>query len=334
MTHPIKNLDDANLFNEDIKEAQRVLLLEAQALETVAENLDSSFSDAISLLLQTKDRIAVTGIGKSGHVARKIAATLSSTGSPSLYIHPAEASHGDLGMITGKDVLIALSNSGETTELSDILQDAKRRQIPLIAITSNPDSSLAKIANISLVLPKFQEACPLQLAPTTSTTLMMALGDALATTLLKRRQFTSIDFKALHPGGRLGQKLKHVSDLMHTYDESPLVSEKTLMQEALLVMTSKKFGCVGVLKENSKELVGVITDGDLRRNLSGNLLTRQASEIMTKNPILIRDNALAEEAIGLMNEKGITSLFVFNEDFPSVPIGILHIHDCLRAGIT
>lgn len=334
MTHPIKNLDDANLFNEDIKEAQRVLLLEAQALETVAENLDSSFSDAISLLLQTKDRIAVTGIGKSGHVARKIAATLSSTGSPSLYIHPAEASHGDLGMITGKDVLIALSNSGETTELSDILQDAKRRQIPLIAITSNPDSSLAKIANISLVLPKFQEACPLQLAPTTSTTLMMALGDALATTLLKRRQFTSIDFKALHPGGRLGQKLKHVSDLMHTYDESPLVSEKTLMQEALLVMTSKKFGCVGVLKENSKELVGVITDGDLRRNLSGNLLTRQASEIMTKNPILIRDNALAEEAIGLMNEKGITSLFVFNVDFPSVPIGILHIHDCLRAGIT
>ncbi|MGN6671338.1 MAG: KpsF/GutQ family sugar-phosphate isomerase [Candidatus Nucleicultricaceae bacterium] len=334
MTHPVQKINDVSVCSEDIKEARRVLLLEAKALEALSSILDESFSEAISLLLHAKGRIAVTGIGKSGHIARKIAATLSSTGSPALFIHPAEASHGDLGMITGKDVLIALSNSGETAELSDILQDAKRRQIPLIAMTSNGNSSLAKIANVSLVLPEFQEACPLQLAPTTSTTLMIALGDALATALLKRRQFTSVDFKALHPGGRLGQKLKHVSDLMHPHGELPLVSEETLMQEALMVMTSKKFGCVGVLKQDTQELIGVITDGDLRRHISSNLLMHKAAEVMTKNPIMIRDMALAEEAIGLMNKKSITSLFVFQEDAPLIPIGILHIHDCLRAGIS
>lgn len=321
-------------FKEDLCEAKRTLLLEAKALETMADHLDASFSEAVSLLMAVKDRIAVTGIGKSGHVARKIAATLASTGSPALFIHPAEASHGDLGMITARDTLIALSNSGETAELSDILHDAKRRNITVIAITSKANSSLAQIANIALILPEFQEACPLQLAPTTSTTLMMALGDALAIALLKRRNFNSLDFKALHPGGRLGQKLKHVSDLMHSKNELPLVREDTLMQEAILVMTSKKFGCVGVLDHDATQLLGVITDGDLRRHISPDFLSKTAGMIMTTHPVTILDTALAAEAISIMNQKNITSLFVLSDNSKGVPVGILHVHDCLRAGIT
>lgn len=333
MTHPLKS-PVSSPFEDDLMEAKRVLLLESDALAGLANCLNSSFSDAVSLILRVSGRIAVTGIGKSGHVARKIAATLSSTGAPALYIHPAEASHGDLGMITSQDILIALSNSGETAELSDILQDAKRRTIAVIAITSNGESSLAKTADVALVLPEFQEACPLQLAPTTSTTLMMALGDALAMTLLKRRNFSSTDFKALHPGGRLGQKLKHVSDLMHDHAELPLVYEETLMSEAVVTMTTKKFGCVGVIEESSNKLVGVITDGDLRRHMSSNFLEYKAAQIMTRNPVTIRDTALVEEAVGLMNKKNITSLFVFSDAFNMKPIGIIHIHDCLRAGIS
>lgn len=333
MTLPYRSRIDTSC-EEDLEEAKRVLLLESDALAALAHCLDSSLSDAVSLMLSVKGRIAVTGIGKSGHVARKIAATLSSTGAPALYIHPAEASHGDLGMITSQDVLIALSNSGETTELSDILQDAKRRTISVIAITSNGQSSLAKTSDIALILPEFQEACPLQLAPTTSTTLMMALGDALATTLLKRRNFSATDFKALHPGGRLGQKLKHVSDLMHGHEELPLVSETTPMSEAVVTMTTKKFGCVGVVEESSNKLTGVITDGDLRRHMSSNFLEYKASEIMTRNPVTIRDTALVEEAVGLMNKKNITSLFVMKDAETMIPSGIIHIHDCLRAGIS
>jgi arabinose-5-phosphate isomerase len=333
MTHPYRSLINT-AFEDDLLEAKRVLLLESDALAGLADCLGSSFSNAVSLMLGVKGRIAVTGIGKSGHVARKIAATLSSTGAPALYIHPAEASHGDLGMITSQDILIALSNSGETTELSDILQDAKRRTISVIAITSNGESSLAKTADVALILPEFQEACPLQLAPTTSTTLMMALGDALAMTLLKRRNFSAIDFKALHPGGRLGQKLKHVNDLMHGSEELPLVYENTPMSEAVLTMTTKKFGCVGVMEESSNKLIGVITDGDLRRHMSSNFLEYRATEIMTRNPVTIRDTALVEEAVGLMNKKNITSLFVFKDAESMTPTGIIHIHDCLRAGIS
>ncbi|MEK9660842.1 MAG: KpsF/GutQ family sugar-phosphate isomerase [Alphaproteobacteria bacterium] len=313
----------------DIDAASRVLRLESEALRAMADALDGRFSEAVTLLAGAEGRVIVSGMGKSGHIARKIAATLASTGTPSHYVHPGEASHGDLGMITAADAVLAISNSGETPELSDLLVYCKRFAIPLIAITGKAGSTLCEAANVCLLLPNVAEACPMGLAPTTSTTATLALGDALAVALLERRGFTAEDFQVLHPGGKLGRGLLRVSDLMHEAGELPLVNEATVMADALLTMTNKRFGCVGVL-DASGRLRGIITDGDLRRKMSDDLLARSVIEVMTASPKTIRPQALAAEALGMMNANNITSLFVVEDERPR---GILHVHDCLRAGI-
>jgi arabinose-5-phosphate isomerase len=308
---------------------RRVLTTEAAAVTALAAALDAKFEHAVDLLFARRGRIVVTGMGKSGHVARKIAATLASTGSPALYVHPAEASHGDLGMLTPDDALIALSNSGDTPELGDILSHCKRFDIPFVGITSGAPSALADLADVALLLPPAEEACPMGLAPTSSTTMMLALGDALAVALLERRGFSAEDFRNLHPGGRLGSKLLRVADLMHDGDELPLAGEAVRMDEAILVITAKRFGCVGIVDADGL-LLGIITDGDLRRHMAPDLLKKPAASIMTRAPHTIRPDALAAEALRLMNESAITSLFVTADNRP---VGILHVHDCLRAGV-
>jgi arabinose-5-phosphate isomerase len=313
----------------DIEAAQRVLRLESEALRSMAGALDERFSAAVTLLIGATGRVIVSGMGKSGHVARKIAATLASTGTPSHYVHPGEASHGDLGMITPNDAVLAISNSGETPELSDLLVYCKRFAIPLLAITGRAGSTLCEAADVCLVLPPVAEACPMGLAPTTSTTATLALGDALAVALLERRGFTAEDFQVLHPGGKLGRGLLRVSDLMHSGAELPLVDAATRMADALLTMTNKRFGCVGVLDGDGR-LCGIITDGDLRRKMADDLLAQPVTAVMTARPKTIRPNALAAEALGMMNANNITSLFVVEDEQPR---GILHVHDCLRAGI-
>jgi len=272
----------------------------------------------------------VSGMGKSGHVATKIAATLASTGAPALFVHPAEASHGDLGMITAEDALLLLSNSGETAELADLLQFAKRRGIPVVGITGRAGSTLSEAASVALVLPEAPEACPLGLAPTTSTTLMLALGDALSVALLERKGFTAEDFQVFHPGGKLGRRLLRVRDIMHQGEGVPVIAAAAAMAEALIVMTGKGFGCVGALDEEGR-LVGIITDGDLRRHMGDGLLRRAVGEVMTARPRTIRPAAFAAEALAVMNERKITSLFAIED---GRPVGILHVHDCLRAGLT
>jgi arabinose-5-phosphate isomerase len=270
-------------------------------------------------------------MGKSGHIGRKIAATLASTGTPALYVHPAEASHGDLGMITGDDAVLALSNSGETPELADIVAYTRRFSIPLLAIVGRAVSSLAQAADLTLVLPARPEACPIGLAPTTSSTAMLALGDALAVALLERRGFGAYDFGLLHPGGKLGKKLVRVDDIMHRGDELPLVGLAAPMSEVLLEMTAKRLGCVGVVNGRGT-LTGIITDGDLRRHMEDGLLGRRAAEIMTAAPKTIRPQALAAEALAVMNqaERPFTVIFVVEGQRP---VGALHMHDCLRAGV-
>ena len=321
---------DAAHVNADLACARRVLRLEAEGLEALARSLDEGFTEALDLLDGRTGRVVVTGIGKSGHVARKIAATLSSTGTPALFVHPAEASHGDLGMIEPEgDAVIALSNSGETAELADLVAYAKRFHIPLIAITGRADSALAQAADVALVLPASDEASPMGLAPTTSTTVMLALGDAIAVALLERKGFSPDRFHVLHPGGRLGKMLLKVADLMHRGEEVPLVGGDTAMADALLVMTNKRFGCVAIV-DGDGILQGVITDGDLRRHMSPGLLDLRAAEVMTRAPRTIGADALASEAVGLMNSNAITNLFVVED---GRPVGILHIHDCLRAGV-
>ena len=317
--------------DEDLASARRVLDLEAKALNALAASLDGSFVAALDLLQEVKGRVIVTGMGKSGHVARKIAATLASTGTPALYVHPGEASHGDLGMITRDDGVLALSNSGNTTELGDVVAFSRRFAIPLIAITMRRDSGLADDADLALVLPRSEEACPMGLAPTTSTTMMLALGDALAIALLERRGFSAQDFRLLHPGGTLGARLLRVGDVMRGPDELPLCDLDTPMADAILVMTEHNFGCVGVLGED-KCLAGIITDGDLRRHMAPDLLQRRAGDVMTLEPQTIEAQLLAAEAVGRMNlhGKGITSLFVVDG---KRPIGIVRMHDCLRAGV-
>lgn len=317
---------------DDIQEARRVLTIEANALTYLSKQLGTEFSKAVDCIYRLSGRLIFTGIGKSGHVANKIASTLASTGTPTFFVHPAEASHGDLGMIIKGDAILALSNSGETSELSDIIAYTRRHHIPLIGMTTGHHSALAKNSDIVLLIPPMEEACPLGLAPTTSTTMMMALGDALATAVLKRRGFSVSDFRSLHPGGRLGQRLMKVEQLMHTGDNIPLVSLGSGMKEALLIMTSCGFGCVGVVNSTS-ELVGVITDGDLRRHLEGDLLNALVDEVMTANPRLIVKNAIAQEAVARMNQYSITSFFVTDVENSLKPIGILHVHDCLRAGL-
>lgn len=313
----------------DLTVARRVLGQESDGLKALAASLGGEFVRALDVMAAARGRVVVTGMGKSGHIGRKIAATLSSTGTPALFVHPAEASHGDLGMITRDDVIFALSNSGETAELADLVAYAKRFRIPLIAVTGKAQSSLADNADVALVYPDSAEACPMGLAPTTSTTVMMGLGDAIAVALLERRDFSTDDFHALHPGGKLGRRLMKVSDIMHAGDELPLVSPETPMSEALLTMTAKRFGCLGVI-DGDRRLMGVITDGDLRRHMADNVLSRTAGDTMTAGGATVEPDRLASEALAIMNERSITNLFVVED---GRPVGILHIHDCLRAGI-
>lgn len=333
MSPSLVNPKNAMNFN-DVEEAQRVFALEAAGIQALSRSLGEDFTAAVERVLATRDRVILTGMGKSGHIGNKIASTLASTGTPSTFVHPAEASHGDLGMITKNDTIIALSNSGETSELSDILAYAKRHGVPIIGMTSKPNSTLATMADVALVLPKMEEACPLQLAPTTSTTMMMAYGDALATAVLKRRGFSAADFGSLHPGGKLGQRLMLVKKLMHSGDSIPLIQETASMKEALIQMTSKGFGCVGVL-DALGVLSGMVTDGDLRRHMGDDLMGAKVVDIMTPNPQVISEAILAEEALARMNDRGITSFFVVATaaEKDRSPIGILHIHDCLRAGL-
>lgn len=316
---------------DDLKHAVETIDREIETLEILKNNLDGNLSKALDLLQNTKGRVIVTGIGKSGHIARKMAATFASTGTVSFFVHPAEASHGDLGMISDDDVIIAISYSGESKELSDILIYAKRHNIPLIAITRNPQSALGKNSSLVLKLPDNGEACPLGLAPTSSTTATIVLGDVLAVDLMERRGFSATDFRQRHPGGKLGAILCKVSDIMHKGDDVPLLKEDAIMQDALLVMSEKMLGCVGIV-DNDGHLSGIITDGDLRRWMSPSIITEKVSKVMTKNPKVIGPDALIVDAVNMMNNtgRGITNLFVVQE---GKPVGVIHIHDCLKAGV-
>ncbi len=319
----------------DLDVARSVLGTEAAGLRALAAALDSGFDRAVEILAACTGRIIVSGMGKSGHIARKTAATLASTGSPAFFVHPAEASHGDLGMVQPGDAVLLFSNSGETPELADLVAHARRFGLKLIAITGRAGSTLARAADEALLLPNAPEACPNGLTPTTSTTMQLALGDALAVALLTRRGFTATDFRAFHPGGKLGARLRRVSEMMHDGDAVPLVPRETPMPQALLLMTGKGFGCVGVVEDaaNGGRLVGIVTDGDLRRAMGPDLLGRTVDQLMTRAPRTIRPDALAAEALHAMNagERPITSLFVV--DAAGRPVGIVHVHDLLRGGV-
>ncbi|MEW6374578.1 MAG: KpsF/GutQ family sugar-phosphate isomerase [Thermodesulfobacteriota bacterium] len=318
-----------------IEEAKRVLKVEANSIIDLAERIDENFSRAVELLYHCKGRVVLMGMGKSGLVGRKIASTFASTGTPAFFIHPAEGVNGDFGMLAKEDVVIAISNSGETRELLEVLPLIKRYGNRLIALTGNLKSTLAKVGDVCLDIHVKEEACPLGLAPTASTTATLALGDALAVTLMIQRGFKEKDFALLHPGGALGRKLLlKVEDLMHVGEAFPMVSEKVLMKEALFEITSKRLGVTGVCNQEG-HLVGVITDGDLRRALEkySDLLNREASAVMTRNPKWIEKDALAARAVQRMEEYSITSLFVFNRAGDKVPVGIIHLHDLLKAGV-
>jgi arabinose-5-phosphate isomerase len=308
--------------------ARRVIEAEAEALHALGPALGESFADAVDLILKARGRVIVSGMGKSGHIARKIAATFASTGTPAHFVHPAEASHGDLGMMAEGDVVMVLSNSGETPELADLVAYTRRFGIPLIGVASRAASTLIERADVGIVLPQVPEACGTGYVPTTSTTMALALGDALAVALMEHRKFTPEHFREFHPGGKLGTRLLKVADLMHAGEAMPLVSEDVPMAEALLVMTRKGFGVVGVTGADGA-LVGIVTDGDLRRHMEG-LLAHKAGEVMTPGPRSIGPGALAEEALALMNAHRITCLFAVEA---ARAVGILHIHDCLRAGV-
>lgn len=324
-----KNNDFSIQEKADIKSAANTINSEIETICQLRDGLDQTLTQALNLMQQAKGRIIVTGMGKSGHIARKIAASLASTGTPSFFVHPAEASHGDLGMITEDDVVIAISNSGESKELVDILNYCKRFGIPLIAITKNPQSSLGKAGDIVLKLPDNGEACPLGLAPTNSTTATLVLGDVLTTCMIERKGFTKADFNDRHPGGKLGSILQRVSDLMHTGEEMPLLEEHAGMQSVLLEMTSKRLGCVGFVNSNG-DLTGILTDGDLRRCLTPDVLEKTAIELMTKNPKTVTKDTMASEAMKIMHDKKITNLFVIED---KKPIGVIHIHDLLNHGV-
>ncbi|GFE49288.1 KpsF/GutQ [Roseobacter cerasinus] len=311
--------------------ARRVIRTEAEALGTLADTLDGRFRGAIDLLLNAKGRVIVTGIGKSGHIARKIAATMASTGTPAQFVHPAEASHGDLGMITSADVVLAISNSGEAPELANLVAYARRFGIPLLGITSVETSSLGRECDVVLLLPRLEEACGTGVVPSTSTTMTLALGDALAIALMEHRAFTPENFRDFHPGGKLGAQLSRVADLMHSGDALPLVTPKTPMSDALIEISQKSFGVVGVI-DADRHLMGIITDGDLRRHMEG-LLSLTAADVMTASPVTIAPNALAQKAVAMMQERQITSLFVLDPGAPPEPLGLIRIHDCLRVGL-
>lgn len=316
--------------------ARRTLMSEQAGISLLAEafegDLGREFPKAMQLMHQAAGRIIVTGVGKSGHIGSKIAATLASTGTPAFFIHAAEAGHGDLGMITKQDVIIALSWSGESAELHSIVEYASRFSIPVIAITSNAHSALGQHANACLTMPTAVEACPNNLAPTTSTIMQLAIGDALAVALLEAHAFSANDFGVFHPGGQLGAKLKTVGDIMHRGDELPLANKTTLMSAAIITMSEKGFGCLGIC-DNDDNLIGVITDGDLRRHMKHDLLEKKVSDVMTKDPITIEPGRLASRALDLMNSSGaggINAIFVIENN---KPLGLLHIHDILRLGI-
>jgi len=314
-----------------LETARAALLTESTGVQALANALGAPFEAAVQAIESIPGRVIVSGMGKSAHVARKIAATLASTGQPAYFVHPSEASHGDLGMITPQDLVIILSYSGETQELGGLITYTRRFNIPLIAITGNGTGTLATVATITLELPKIPEACPMGLAPTTSTTMMMALGDALAIALLSQRGFSATDFQVFHPGGNLGSSLTRVKDRMHTGKKIPLVPESMHMGEALVEMSAKGFGCIGVINEQGN-LAGIITDGDLRRHMSPDLLSQKTWEVMTHRPATVNPDTLMAQALALLNKKAITSLFVVEGD-PAPPCGIIHIHDFLRMGI-
>jgi arabinose-5-phosphate isomerase len=313
--------------------AARTLDLECDGLRALRAALDDGmkqpFREAVETLAAAKGRVIVTGIGKSGHVAQKVAATFASTGTPAFFVHPSEASHGDLGMITRDDAIVAISWSGESVELGNILTYSRRFKVPTIAVTSRADSALAKQSDVVLELPRAKEACPHGLAPTTSTTMQLAIGDCLAIALLEAKGFTAHDFRVFHPGGSLGASLKFVADLMHTGDRLPLVAEDAPMSTALVTMTQKSLGCLGVVDAKGR-LVGVITDGDLRRHMGDSLLARKTGDIMTRKPKVVAPGMLASAALELLNTSRITALFVVDK---GKPVGIVHVHDLLRAGV-
>jgi arabinose-5-phosphate isomerase len=319
--------------SEFLRSALRTLETEASGLAALAaaigDGLGDGFAAAIDRIRSAPGRVIVTGMGKSGHVGRKIAATLASTGTPAYFVHPSEASHGDLGMITRDDVIVALSWSGETAELRDLVDYGKRFGVPVIAITSRPESTLARAADLPLILPAAPEACPLGLAPTTSTLMQLALGDAIAVALFENRGFTALDFKALHPGGKLGASLTFIRDVMHGPPHVPLVMSGTRMGDAVVEMSTKGFGCVGIVNANGA-LAGIITDGDLRRNMAPDLLGRTVDEVMTGNPKTVRPDQLAAEALGFMNAHKVNALFVVEG---SKPAGLVRIHELLRIGV-
>jgi arabinose-5-phosphate isomerase len=340
-THVVSTEDDRTLTNpiartglatSDLQVARDVLNTEAAGLLSLAASLGDRFARAIDCLASASGRVVVSGMGKSGHVGRKIAATMASTGTPALFVHPAEASHGDLGMIVAGDAVLAISNSGETAELADLVAHTRRFALPLVAITGQSESALALAADVALILPKAAEACPMGLAPTTSTTMQLALGDAIAVALLTRRGFTAADFREIHPGGKLGARLRRVREVMHAGDEMPLAPPGMPMATALLQMTEKRFGCLGIVADDGV-LTGIVTDGDLRRAMGPDLLSRRAGDIMTASPRTIGPDALAVEALHAMNahQRPVTTLFVV--DTAGRPLGILHVHDLLRAGL-
>lgn len=322
-----------SLTDKTVSSVLRTLRVEAEGLaelkDSILQDLGKSIVAAVERMKTATGRVIVTGVGKSGHIGQKIAATFASTGTPAFFVHPTEAAHGDLGMITADDVIFAISWSGETAELKGIITYARRFTVPLIAMTSNRESALGAQSDIVLELPKANEACPHGLAPTTSTTMQLTLGDCLAVALLEAKGFTAHDFKTFHPGGSLGASLKYVTDVMHDGDALPLVRVDEKMSEALVVMTSKSFGCVGITDDEGV-LVGVVTDGDLRRHMGEDLLSAKTVEIMTKNPKTVPKSMLASAALELLNSSRITALFVVDD---GKPVGIVHVHDLLRAGV-
>ncbi len=314
----------------DLAAARRVLGLASEALTALAAGLGADFSRAVETILAAKGRVIVSGMGKSGHVARKIAATLSSTGTPAHFVHPAEASHGDMGAIAPGDVLLLLSKGGETGELADLLTYAKRFHIPMIAIACNGESTLMRAADVPLLLPDAPESCAIGMAPTTSTTMMIALGDALAVALMERRGFDADRYRDFHPGGSLGRALIRVSDLMHKDGDVPLCAAATPMQDVLLAMASGRLGCVGIV-DGAGRLTGIVTDGDVRRHAAKGLEGRMAQDVMTRDPKVTAPDQLAVEALALMTDRKITQLFALDDAHR--PVGVIHIHDCLRAGL-
>src|ERR1700688_166539 len=319
--------------NEAVQSALRTLDAESGGVAAISaalrSDLGTAFAAAVDLVRNAKGRLIVTGLGKSGHIGRKVAATFASTGTPAFFVHAAEASHGDLGMITADDVIMALSWSGEQPEMKNLIIYAKRFRIGLIAMTAERESTLSLAADIALALPKAREACPHNLAPTTSSLMMLALGDALAIAVLEGRGFTSVDFSVLHPGGKLGAMLKYTRDLMHSGDAVPLKPLGTKMSDALVEMTAKGFGCVGIV-DGRRQIAGIVTDGDLRRQMRPDLMTALVDEVMTKNPKTIDRDTLAGEALELLNSSKITTLIVTDANRP---VGIIHLHDLLRAGV-